>query len=535
MSSKRGFGTRITGALSRVGQAIARAATSDTARRIATTAGRAVERAAKSEIGQRAIAGVVEGAVQSAVTGESFSETVKKAVILNVAGVHPTPPDPLNPAEIQTQLRLNQLQQENAREEAAIKHLTQIEKFQASEIDKVKKWAKIEAQAEQDTQLQVTDLEDALKATSTLVAHEREGLEKLMRALKREDKFRTEDERHLIDSMKHNFGALVKSVESERNALIEEAVEQTIDLGGEIAEHAAASVPLVGEAVATGMATARGAMQIYRLGKTIATLSGLHTAHIELPQIHQGALETAYLHQNPTSDQALVQVAQTRMSHVEEIATEVAHLQRELPARMRGAIQDCRVRAPEKIKAIGHPMRMAAIHETHVPVTSRPMIHVYTSAFDSEYMMLFHIIGPYSAGSSFVFCVDLALDLFHLEETAPPNHMLHVRTRQARRTYQAAFTDFFRAVASIPEATQRHATRLGWSAGEGVLHISSFPYSASYQQMLINARRIASDRRVQVSLLRGLLPMQRRAILNALQHGVVLIAPRWGVPPPPRR
>nr|ATW68835.1 outer capsid protein 2 [Baku virus] len=535
MSSRRGLGTRITGALSRVGHAITRAATGTTARRIMSSAGRALERVATSDLGQRAIAGVVEGAVQSAITGDAFGETVKKAVILNVAGVHAVPPDPLNPAEIQTQQQIAQLRQENEREEAAIKHIATIEKFQGSQLEKVKKWAKLEAQAESDTQLEVTDLENALKATNELVTHERAGLEQLARALRREDRLRTEDERHMVESMKHNFGSLVKSVESERNALIEEAIEQTVDLGGEIAEHAAASIPLVGEAVATGMATARGAMQIYRLGRTIADLSGLHTAHIDLPRIHQGALETAFLHPNPSSDSALLHVTQTRLAHVNEVAAEVDHLQRELPSRMKSAVRDCKARAPEKVKQIGHPVRMAAVHEVHVPTTSRPMIHVYTSAFDSEFMLLFHVVGPFSAGSSFVFCVDLALDLFHLEETAGPNHALHVRTRYPRRTFHAAFADFFRAVASIPEAPQRHATRLGWSAGEKALHVSSFPYTSSYQQMLTNARRIASDRQVQISLLRGPISMQRRAILNALQHGVVLIAPRWAVPPPPRR
>ncbi|ADM88597.1 VP5 [Great Island virus] len=535
MTSKR-LGTRLTGFLSRIGSGISKAVRSDTTKRVLSAAGRAAERAISSEVGQRAITGAVEGMITSATTGESLGESVKRAVILNVAGVHQTVPDPLNPAEIETQTKLRELELANRREEAQIKHNKIMIERERDALKDVTQFAKIQEHIDDDASAETKDLENALRAAKTLVKEERHQLDKVTKALIREDRLRSADERRLIEGMRHNYKALAKSVEAERNALIEEAVEQTIDIGGEIAEHATAAIPLVGEAVASGMATARGAMQIYRLGKTIHAITGLHTSHCEIPAIHQGAIETLLVSDAPTSDSSLAQITSTRARHLKEIESELDHLNAEVAPVVRKMCQDISAIAPDHMRGKHRIAQMNAAHELRVPLKHRPMIHTYTSPWDSDYVLILHVVGPYHTGQAFVFCLDLALDLFHFEEVQSPSHPFHHRHTAIRRTFIQVCTDFFMSSARHPGATRVHSTRMAWSADDSPLHIGSIPYETSYGQMLDNARSFSSTPQLQQALLRGPISMQRRTVLNAIMHGSVLVqARRRNLPAPVRR
>nr|P21230.1 RecName: Full=Outer capsid protein VP5 [Broadhaven virus]AAA42802.1 viral protein 5 [Broadhaven virus] len=425
MTSKR-LGARFPGFLNRIGSGITRAARSDTTKRIPSAAGRAVERVAASEIGQRAIAGVVEGAATAALTGESVGESVKRAVILNVAGVHQTVPDPLNPVEIETQAKLRELDLANKREEAQIRHNKSMLQKEAQILGEVQHLMTVQEHVDQ-AKYEVRSGR-ALQAAQAIVKGERQQLDRVTKALIRENEMRTTDERKLIEGMRHNYSALAKSVDAD-SALIEEAVEQTVDIGGEIAEHATASIPFVGEAVSAGMATARGAMQIYRLGKTIHAITGLHTNHCEIPAIHQGAIETLLTSDSPTSDASLAQITSSRVRHLREIESELAHLDAEVKPAMQQMCQDIAKLAPDHLKKRRGVIHMNAAHELRVPLKQRPMIHSYTSPWDSDYVLILHVVGPYHSGQAFVFCLDLALDQFHFEEDTgskppvpPPRH-----------------------------------------------------------------------------------------------------------------
>nr|AYM94308.1 outer capsid protein VP5 [Kemerovo virus] len=534
MATKR-IGARMSGFLSRIGSGISKAVTSSTARRIATAAGTAISKAASSEIGQRAISGAIEGAVNSALTGEALGESMKRAVILNVAGVHQTVPDPLNAAEIETQVKLRELEQENKREEAAIRHNAIMLKREGDVLKNVKHLQKLQAITENEEQNEIKDLDAVLETTRTLVREERTKLDKVAGALVREDMLRTADERKLIEGMRHNYQALAKNVEAERSALIEEAIEQTVDIGGEIAEHATASIPFVGEAVASGMATARGAIQIYRLGKTIHALTGLHTHHMEVPSIHQGAIETLLTSEHPTSDASLARIAGSRSKHLKEIEAEVSHLQKEVVPAYKKVCQSVRRTAPEHLRKQCEVVRTTAAHELKVPLQQRPMIHTYTSPWDSDAVVLLHVIGPYHSGQAFVMCVDLSLDLFHFEEIHSATHRFHRRHHAQLRTFGQACADFFLMSARHPDATKVHRTRMEWSVSESPLHVGSVPYETSFGQMLENARTFASRPELQQALLRGPIAMQRRTILNAIMHGAVMVQTRRKFPLAARR
>nr|ADM88608.1 VP5 [Tribec virus] len=534
MATKR-IGARMSGFLSRLGSGISKAVTSNTARQIVSAAGNAISRAASSELGQRAISGAIEGAVNSALTGEALGESMKKAVILNVAGVHQTVPDPLNAVEIETQVKLRELDQENKREEAAIRHNALMLKREEEILNDVKHLQNIQVITEGDEQNEIKDLEAVLGTTRTLVREERTKLDKIANALMREDALRTTDERKLIEGMRHNYQALAKSVEAERSALIEEAIEQTVDIGGEIAEHATASIPFVGEAVASGMATARGAIQIYRLGKTIHALTGLHTHHMEVPSIHQGALETLLTADHPTNDASLIRIAGSRSRHLKEIEAEVTHLQTEIAPAYKKACQSIRKTAPEHLRKQCEVIRTTASHELRVPLQQRPMVHTYTSPWDSDTVVILHIVGPYHTGQAFVMCVDLSLDLFHFEEVHPAVHPFHRRQHAILRTFGQACSDFFLMSARHPDSTKVHKTRMEWSVGEAPLHIGSIPYETSFGQMLENARTFSTRPELQQALLRGPIAMQRRTILNAIMHGAVMIQTRRRMPLATRR
>nr|QBP34454.1 outer capsid protein 2 [Wad Medani virus] len=536
----RSLGSRIAGALSRAGSAAARALSSNTARSIYRTLGNTAVRAVSSELGQRAIGGLVEGAVNSAVSGEPLGDSLKKAVILNVVGIHAPPIDPLNPAEGTMQRQIQAIGAREVEDVRAIAHIEEAEKKIHEELRKITELQKIETERDKLDERAVETVTSAVTASQKLIGMERQQLQRLSRALALEDSLRAEDDKKLIACMRHNFGALAANVEAERNALIEEAVEQSIDIGGEIAEHAAASVPFVGESIATGMATARGAMQVYKLGKTISQLTGMHTAHMELPTIHQGALEVAHTHPDPTSDAALAQVVSSRLDHVREIENEWIHVDTQIAKASNEISKDIKKKMCEHLckKADGrtenpHHLQLAAATATRVNSAAQPTIQILTSAWDSDAVLIFYVVGPYHAGDAFVLCVDLSLDLVLFEDSRPPTHPHRTSHRGNARMHPAIIADFFRMVASHPEVDAFHARRIGWSATEPPIRVQAIPYSASYWVMRRNAQRLASDATLQRMLLKGPRSMQRVSLLNALQHGAVILTRTRRTPLPP--
>nr|WAB54554.1 outer capsid protein 2 [Guangdong tick orbivirus] len=536
----RSLGSRIAGALSRAGSAAAKALSSNTARTLYRTLGNTANRVVNSELGQRAISGLVEGAVNSAVTGDPLGDSLKKAVILNVAGVHAPPIDPLNPAEGALQRQLQAIDAREVADSKAIMTIAGVERVIGSELQKISELEKIESRRDELDERAVETVTSVVAASQKLIEMERKQLQRLSKALTLEDSLRTEDDRKLIACMKHNFSALAANVESERKALIEEAVEQSIDIGGEIAEHAAASVPFVGESIATGMATARGAMQVYKLGKTISQLTGMHTAHMELPAIHQGALEVAHAHPEPTSDAALAQVISSRLAHVHEIEKEWTHVDTHIAKATDEVSKDIKKKMCDHLckKADGrtensHHLQLAAATATRVSSNAQPTIQILTSAWDSDAVLIFYVVGPYHTGDAFVLCVDLALDLVLFEDSRPPTHPHRISHRGNARAHPAIIADFFRMVAGHPEVDAFHARRIGWSVTEAPIRVQAIPYSASFSVMRRNAQRLASDATLQRMLLKGPRSMQRVSLLNALQHGAVVLTRTRRTPLPP--
>nr|QBL15256.1 VP5 [Bukakata virus] len=529
MSTRRSFGSKIAGALARAGSAVGRAVTSAAARRVVGAVGRGALKLANSELGQRAISGVVEGAVNAAVTGDALGDCMQRAVILNLAGVHAPVPDPLNATEGENVKAIKELRDHVRKDDAAIQRITTMEGWNNNALKNLRETVKKVENAEAHTQCEIELVENVSKTMADLAEHEEKGVRKLVHALSLEDRFRTDSEKQMIAAIRSNADSMSHALETERQALIEEAVEQTIDIGGEIAEHAAASVPLVGEGIAAGMATARGAMQVYKLGKTIASLSGLHTDHMMLPAITPESLGVMLQSNDATSDAALLTMAQSRLEHVEEVAREARHINTRVVAELKA----------EKTAQMAHNTEykrgMRQRLETRVAKKNTPQIHVYTSAYDSDYVLIFHVVGPYHAGAAFLLCVDLATDYVHFEEVSGQRHRYGVPDELIVRDAWHVMRDFLFAAATHQGATKMHELRMRRSGHEKPIYIQSVPYEVAYAHMLRNAHRIARDPTLQMALLKGPLATQRKSLLGALQYDVAVLPayPAAATPAPP--
>nr|QBL15268.1 VP5 [Fomede virus] len=529
MSTRRSFGSKIAGALARAGSAVGRAVTSGTARRVAAAVGRGAMRFANSELGQRTISGVVEGAVNSAMTGESLGDSMQRAVILNLAGVHAPVPDPLNATEGENIKAIRDLKEHIRDDDATIARITKMEEWNTTALKKLRETVKKVENVETQEQCEINSVKEVSKAIVDLADHEEQGVRRLVQALSMEDRYRTEAEKKMINAIRENTASMSRALETERQALIEEAVEQSIDIGGEIAEHAAASVPLVGDAIAAGMATARGAMQIYKLGKTISALSGLHTDHVMLPAITPEGLGTILQSGDATSDATLLAVAQSRLEHVEEVAREARHINTRVVAELESE------KTAQQAREAAYKRGLTQRLETRVSKKSTPQIHVYTSAFDSDYVLIFHVVAPYHVGSAFLLCVDLATDYVHFEEVGGHRHRYRAPDEFIARDASHVMRDFLFSAATHQGATRMHELRMRRSGHEKPMYIQSVPYEVAYVHMLRNAQRIARDPVVQMTLLRGPLAVQRKSLLGALQFDVAILRPyaEASMPAPP--
>nr|UBT83729.1 VP5 [Middle Point orbivirus] len=510
---------KFTSALSRIGRGMKNIVTSDTTRRLASSIGTAAMRALESETGQKVVSGVVQGLAESALTDVDTGTAIKKAVIGNVLNIHEPPTDPLNPTEQQLASRLAALNREVKSIEEFDKHSKAVENKLTVSIEKLNKIVKNQNVVTQAEENQVESLDTSMKAMIEITEHENKNLQILSDALTKEARLRSRDEAKMIEAMKANYQAMANAVKAEKEAILEEAIEQSIDIGGEIAEHVAAEVPFVGESIATGMATARGIQQIYKLGQTISRLTGVSVQHAELPAISSAAVETL-LTQDTFNDSALQKIVNAKIKHVEEIKKEMEHLNDVVAAEIKKrAVEDgMRTGTPET--TIHHVVRS----NFHIPKTRRPGVHIYTAPYDSDLVVIFLVVSPYSTHRAFVVCVDFAIDFVYFQEVTHGGTRLHKGPKTSGQpNFRSACKDFFKDSASHAGSTKMHSERLTRSAGNEPIYVTSMHYPYSYVQTKRQAEQFCKNAEIQRHILRGPLSMQRTNVLNAILHGVTLI------------
>ncbi|AGX89724.1 VP5 [Mobuck virus] len=510
---------KFSSALARFGRGIKNVATSDTMKRIASTAGTAIMKAAESEVGQKVIAGVVQGVAEAAITDVEVGGAIKKAIIGNVVGVHELPVDPLNPTEQELNNKLRNLQREIKSTQALEQINQEAEAKLANNIEKLREVLLKESKITRSEQNQVEALDISMRSMIELTEHEARGLQELQDALIKEARARTRDETKMVEALKANYLSMSNVVKTEREALIEEAMEQTIDIGGEIAEHLAAEVPFIGEGIATGMATARGTMQIYKLATIISKLTGVDVRHAELPAISPIAIDTLLTTDN-INEGALQKIVLAKIKQVEDVHKELVHLNEVVNEEIQRKSADESLKTGSADTTIHHTLRS----NYHIPRNKRPGIHVFTAPYDSDYVLMFLINSPYSQHRACLVCFDLLIDYVMMQDISHGGTKLHKGPKGGNLVnFKAAYKEFFRESARNAGSSTMHSERMSRSAGNEPLYVTSLHYPYSYTHTRKNAEIICRNQDVQKHLLRGPLAMQRKAILNAIQHGVTIV------------
>nr|QRW41809.1 MAG: VP5 [Lobuck virus] len=511
---------KFSSALSRFGRGIRNIATSDLTKKIVSGAGSVLMKAAESDVGQKVIAGVVQGVAESSLTEIDAGSAIKRAIVGNVLGIHETPIDPLNPTEQMLNNKVVQLQKEIKSTQALEEISEKVEEKLITQIENLKDAVKKEAKIANGEQNQVQALDLSMKSMIEITEHETRSLQELQDALLKEARARTRDETKMVENLRANFQSMSNVIKTEREALIEEAMEQTIDIGGEVAEHLAAEVPFVGESIATGMATARGTMQIYKLAKIISKLTGVEMSHTEIPAISSATVETLLTNEN-INDNSLQKVVLAKMKQVEEIHRELTHLNEVVCEEIQKRTVDESLRTGSMDTTIHHSLRS----NYHVPKQKRPGIHVFTAPYDSDYVVIFLIVAPYSQHKACVVCFDLLVDYVMMQDISHGGTRIHKGPKGgALQNFKAACKEFFRESARHVGSSVMHTERMNRSLGGEPMYITSVPYPYSYSQTRKNAELICRNAEIQRHLLRGPLAIQRKTILNGIQHGVHLIS-----------
>nr|QNH88367.1 VP5 [Peruvian horse sickness virus] len=510
---------KITNTLSRLGRGFKNILTSDTTKRVVSGIGTTIAKVAESEIGQRAIGGVVQGIAEATLTDSDYSSAIKKAVIGNVLQIHDEPVDPLNPTEQKLSKKLNTLEREVNHVQLLERQSEKVEEKLAARIEKVKTALQKEGKILNEEENQMELLDTSVQSMLEIAEHENKNLAELNDALLKESRARTLVENRLVEAMKQNFRTMSNVVKAEKDALIEEALEQTIDIGGDISEHLAAEVPFIGESIASGMATARGVMQVYKLGQLISKLTGINIEHTEVPAISPVLVET--LLTEPTVNDAILQkVVYSKLKHVEEVKNELEHLSQNVFNELVKKAKDDNLHLESSDTVIHHSTRS----NYHVTTTRRPGAHIYTAPFDSDYIVIILVVSPYHQHRAFVLCVDLLNDFIMFQDVSHGGTRVHKGVRPTGfPSFRNAIKDFFKESARNVMSTRMHSERMQRGVGNEPIYITSMLYPYSFLQTRRNAENICRSQEIQRHILRGPLNMQRKSILNGLFHGVTLV------------
>nr|AVO64735.1 VP5 [Big Cypress virus] len=511
---------KFTNFLNRVGSGVTRVANSKTTHTLLNAVGTAANKFANSEIGQRTITGFIEGGVRSALTGESLGENIKKSVILNVAGISNEVPDPLNRVEHELIESVNCLRNDKKVEQLSKKYSEAIHDI----YDKdrlLERYLKKTVEVANEEEDQVAVLDRAVGILSQAVKTEKDQLENVEKALKKEVKARSENEKTLVEYVKHNYNQLATIAQAERDGLIEEATQTSIEIGAEIGEHMAEIFPVVGGMLSSSAAGARGAVQMYNIAKLVHGLANMHIGHIEVPALSQEAVESMVKGEDFQKDDVLLKAVSTKLSIVNEMHQEVDHVENTVLRGMKKQIFQDSFNSGGLGTGIAHTTKTAI----HLPKSQRPGIHVYTSNWDSDHVVMFHVIAPYHMRRSFLLCVDFLTDFVGLYDVYVQHHTMMKNDVTVTGDYslQSAFDDFFRELIQNGGASEKHMERMRRSSMVTPMHVGDIEYKVSYTKIRDNAEQMMRDPDIQIHLLRGPMAMQRRNFLNALIHGIVIL------------
>ncbi|AIT40374.1 VP5 [Bluetongue virus 1] len=518
---------KVIRSLSRFGKKVGNALTSNTAKKIYSTIGKAAERFVESEIGSAAIDGLVQGSVHSILTGESYGESVKQAVLLNVLGSGEEIPDPLSPGERGIQAKLRELEDEQRNELVRLKYNDKIKEKFGEELEEVYEFMNGAAKAEVEDEKQFDILNKAVTSYNKILTEEDLQMRRLANALQKEIGERTHAETVMVKEYRNKIDALKNAIEIERDGMQEEAIQEIAGMTADVLEAASEEVPLIGAGMATAVATGRAIEGAYKLKKVINALSGIDLTHLRTPKIEPSVVSTILEYRTKAiPDSALAVSVLSKNRAVQENHKELIHIKDEILPRFKKAMDEEKEICGIEDKTI-HPKVMMKFK---IPRAQQPQIHVYSAPWDSDDVFFFHCISHHHANESFFLGFDLSIDLVHYEDLTAHWHALGAAQMAMGRTLSEAYKEFLNMAISNAYGTQMHARRLVRSKMVHPIYLGSLHYDISFLDLRGNAQRIVYDDELQMHILRGPIHFQRRAILGALKFGCKVLGDRLDVP-----
>ncbi|ALJ92419.1 VP5 [African horse sickness virus 4] len=500
---------KFTSFLKRAGSATKRALTSDSAKKMYRMAGKTLQRVVESEVGSAAIDGVMQGAIQSIIQGENLGDSIKQAVILNVAGTLESAPDPLSPGEQLLYNKVSEIEKMEKEDRVIETHNAKIEEKFGKDLLAIRKIVKGEVDAEKLEGNEIKYVEKALSGLLEIGKDQSERITKLYRALQTEEDLRTRDETRMINEYREKFDALKEAIEIEQQATHDEAIQEMLDLSAEVIETASEEVPIFGAGAANVIATTRAIQGGLKLKEIVDKLTGIDLSHLKVADIHPHIIEKAMLRDTVT-DKDLAMAIKSKVDVIDEMNVETQHvIDAVLPiVKQEYEKYDNKyhVRIPGALK----------IHSEHTP-----KIHIYTTPWGSDNVFMCRAIAPHHQQRSFFIGFDLEIEYVHFEDTSVEGHILHGGAITVEgRGFRQAYTEFMNAAWGMPTTPELHKRKLQRSMGTHPIYMGSMDYTISYEQLVSNAMRLVYDSELQMHCLRGPLKFQRRTLMNALLYGV---------------
>nr|AMQ36832.1 viral protein 5 [Bluetongue virus] len=518
---------KIIKSLSRFGKKIGDVLTSNTAKKIYAAVGKTAERLATSEIGTATIDGLLQGSVHSMITGESYGESVKQAVLLNVLGRGEELPDPLSPGERGMQVKIQELEDEQRNELVRLKYDEAITRAFGQELREVYNFMTGEAAVEQQNVDQYEVLRKAVDSYGKILDAEDVKMAELARALQKETRERSEVEIKMVKEYRDKIDALKEAIEVERDGMQEEAIQEIAGMTADVLEATAEEVPLIGAGVAATIASGRAIEGAYKLKKVIGALSGIDLSHMRTPKIEPSLLATVLEHRfKEIPDGLLASSVLNKKISVMDNRNEIKHIKQEILPRFKHIMDEEREMAKREHKII-HPSVMMKFK---IPRTLQPQIHIYVAPWDSDEVFFFHCISHHHRNESFFLGFDLGIDVVHFEDLVSHWHALGAAQEARGRTLSEAYKEFLNLSISSTSSSVVHARRMMRSRMVHPIYLGSIHYDITYEALKANAQKIVYDDELQMHVLRGPLHFQRRAILGALKYGVKILGEREDIP-----
>ncbi|AGX00992.1 VP5 [Wallal virus] len=509
--------------LNRVGKKTWAALNSSTAKKTYQAIGRVVEKVAQSEIGSAAIDGLIQGTVQSMITGESYGDSIKQAMILNILNTTESLPDPLSPGERSMVKRIKELEADNVNEKVYQKYNDQVIKLMGKEIKEVRDFALGQAKELESEEDQIKILTYAVDKYQEILGHEINGLEKLAKALAKESELRSNDEYKMVKEYRHKIDALMEAIKIEKESLQEEAVQQMVSMATDVLEATAEEVPIFGAATAAAIASGRAIEGAYKLKHVIENLTGINLNHVNTPKIQPETLKVLALKDTAEEvhDKELIRGIRQKIGNVRENMDEIVHIKEQIMPKFRKAVEDDAKILGLTNKKVIHPVTKMKFK---ISKSDQPSIHTYAAPWESDYVFMFHCVPPHHQPYSFFLGFDLELDYVFFEDLNAKLHMLNTNAQEVvGRSFKDAYNEFLTLASKTEGSTAIHTRRLARSKTSYPLYLSSDQYEIDFQTLRANAMEIVQNEEFHKHLLRGPLHFQRRAILGALEYGLAIM------------